>query len=174
MLRNIAFLKVELRQIKDNQVSILEQLESIQSHLQVNKQVENNLSNDDFFNCPLPLDNETDLYVLEDKLSRDHQFKSRLVNELSLIGGKHVKAMVKRLMAKLFTDDLLSIYSFSGKKGKKPFSSLAICTILFDAIKKQVKFKNIPQNEIEETIKYVLAQAPFNLKRKLTKMPSSG
>jgi len=81
MLRNIAFLKVELRQIKDNQVSILEQLESIQSHLQLNNKsyVENNLSNDDFHDCPLPLDNETDLYVLEDKLSGDHQFKSRLV-----------------------------------------------------------------------------------------------
>ncbi|KAE9522778.1 hypothetical protein AGLY_016819, partial [Aphis glycines] len=176
ILRNIAFLKTELRQIKDNQVSILEQLESIQSHLQLNNKsyIENNLLNDDFHDCPLPLDNETDLYVLEDKLSGDHQFKLRLVNELSLIGGKHVKAMVKRLMAKLFTDDLLSNYSFSGKKGKKPFSSLVICSILFDAIKKQLKFKNIPQNKIEETIKYVLAQAPFNLKRKLTKIPSSG
>lgn len=36
-------------------------------------------------------------------------------------------------------------------------------------MKKQVKFKNVPQNEIEETIKYILAQAPFNLKRKTTK-----
>jgi len=82
MLRNVAFLKVELRQIKNNQVSILEQLESIQSHLQVNNKsyyIENNLSNDDFHDCPLPLDNEVDLNVLEDKLSGDHQFKSRLV-----------------------------------------------------------------------------------------------
>lgn len=82
MLRNVAFLKVELRQIKNNQVSILEQLESIQSYLQVNNKsycIENNLSNDDFHDCPLPLDNEVDLGVLEDKVSGDHQFKSRLV-----------------------------------------------------------------------------------------------
>jgi len=125
---------------------------------------------------------------------------------LSLIGGKHVKAMVKRLMAKLFTDDMLSNYSFSGKKGEKTilfvghllfylvsiknmkqksmykilFESnfviisyiiLYIYHLISDAIKKQLKFKNIPQNEIEETIKYVLTQAPFNLKRKLTKIP---
>lgn len=74
-------MKVELRQMKNNQVSILEQLESIQSHLQVNNKslIENNLTHDDFHDCPLPLDNETDLTVLEDKLCGDHEFKSRLV-----------------------------------------------------------------------------------------------
>jgi len=53
------------------------------------------------------------------------------------------------------------------------FESNVVIIYISDAIKKQLKFKNIPQNEIEETIKYVLAQAPFNLKRKLTKIPSS-
>jgi hypothetical protein len=53
------------------------------------------------------------------------------VNELSYIGGKHVKAMVKRLMSKLFTDNLLSDYSYTGKKGKKPFSTLFICSVIF-------------------------------------------
>lgn len=33
------------------------------------------------------------------------------------------------------------------------------------AVKKQAKFKNTPFNEIEEVIKYILAQAPFNCKR---------
>jgi len=47
--------------------------------------------------------------------------------------------MVKRLMAKLFTDDLLSNYSFTGKKGKKPFFSLTICSILFG------KYTNLKQ-----------------------------
>jgi len=27
------------------------------------------------------------------------------------------------------------------------------------------KFKNVSQNDMEEVIKYVLAQAPFNIKR---------
>jgi len=44
--------------------------------------------------------------------------------------------MIKKLMAKLFTDDLLSNYSFSGKKGKKPFYLLVICSILFGKYKK--------------------------------------
>lgn len=38
------------------------------------------------------------------------------VKELSYIGGKHTKSMVKRIMSKLFKDDLLKNYSFTGKK----------------------------------------------------------
>jgi len=34
-----------------------------------------------------------------------------------------------------------------------------------DAVKKQTKFKNTQLNEIEEVLKYILAQAPFNFKR---------
>jgi len=54
---------------------------------------------------------------------------------LSYIGGKHTKAMVKRIMSKIFKDDLLKNYSYSGKKGKTPFSSLAICSVIFGKLK---------------------------------------
>ncbi|XP_016664012.2 uncharacterized protein LOC107885091 [Acyrthosiphon pisum] len=171
MMRNMAFLKVEMRQIQSNQSVMFEHFESILTHLQGNNTYtdKKSLSQNDFHDCPLPLDNNIDLNTIEDKIAGDHQFKSRLINELSYIGGKNCKAMVKRLMSKLFTDDLLSDYSYTGKKGKKPFSTLFICSVIFDAIKKQVKFSNIPKNEIEETIKQVLAQAPFNIKRKMDK-----
>eukprot|EP00102_Acyrthosiphon_pisum_P026802 XP_016664012.1 PREDICTED: uncharacterized protein LOC107885091 [Acyrthosiphon pisum] len=167
----MAFLKVEMRQIQSNQSVMFEHFESILTHLQGNNTYtdKKSLSQNDFHDCPLPLDNNIDLNTIEDKIAGDHQFKSRLINELSYIGGKNCKAMVKRLMSKLFTDDLLSDYSYTGKKGKKPFSTLFICSVIFDAIKKQVKFSNIPKNEIEETIKQVLAQAPFNIKRKMDK-----
>jgi len=52
-------------------------------------------------------------------------------NQLSYIGGKHSKAMIKRIMSKLFTDELLKLYSFSGKKGKTKFSNLAVCSVIF-------------------------------------------
>ncbi|KAL5237233.1 hypothetical protein ACI65C_004643 [Semiaphis heraclei] len=38
-----------------------------------------------------------------------------------------------------------------------------------DSIKKQIKFKSTPLNEIEDIIKYILAQSPFSLKRQLQK-----
>lgn len=34
-------------------------------------------------------------------------------------------------MGKLFSDNLLQ-YSYSGKKGKKKFSNLIICSVIFD------------------------------------------
>lgn len=52
-------------------------------------------------------------------------------NQLSYIGGKHIKSMIKRIMSKLFTDELLKLYSFSGKKGKIKFSHLAVCSVIF-------------------------------------------
>lgn len=39
--------------------------------------------------------------------------------------------MVKRIMNKLFTDKLMSQYSFTGKKGKNKFSSLFVCAVIF-------------------------------------------
>ncbi|KAF0715760.1 DUF4806 domain-containing protein, partial [Aphis craccivora] len=48
--------------------------------------------------------------------------KDPITNQLSYIGGKHSKPMIKRIMSKLFTDELLKFYSFSGKKEKEKFS----------------------------------------------------
>lgn len=57
------------------------------------------------------------------------------MNELSYIGGKNVKSMVKRLMAKLLIkDELLKDFSYSGKKGKQTFSNLATCSVIFGKI----------------------------------------
>ncbi|VVC42164.1 Hypothetical protein CINCED_3A025768 [Cinara cedri] len=81
--------------------------------------------------------------------------KSLKVIELSYIRGKNDKSMVKRLMAK--------------KKGKQKFSNLATCSVKFDTIKTQGNFKHSTQNKIENIIKYLLAQAPFNLKRQIEK-----
>ncbi|XP_025407077.1 uncharacterized protein LOC112681026 [Sipha flava] len=171
MNRNIAFLKVEIRNIQNNQLVILERLDSIQSHLEDQPLIDKtNSSINELANYQFPIDNVVDLYTFEDNISGDQQFRTHLVKELSYIGGKHTKAMVQRIMSKLFKDELLKNYSFTGKKGKTPFSSLAICSVIFEAVKKQIKFKNVPQNEIEETIKYILAQAPFNLKRSTSKM----
>jgi hypothetical protein len=37
--------------------------------------------------------------------------------------------MVKRLLGKLFNDELLKDFSYTGKKGKKEFSTLAIRSV---------------------------------------------
>ncbi|XP_060837790.1 uncharacterized protein LOC132919890, partial [Rhopalosiphum padi] len=102
----------------------------------------------------------SDLNAFNQKYSEDELFCNNVINRLTYIGGKHVKAMIKRIM-----DKLLKLFSYSGKKGKTKFSDQMICPIIFDAVKKQLKFNNATQNEMEEVVKtYVLAQAPFNIK----------
>jgi len=81
-MRNMAFLKMELRQIQNNQTVMFEHFESIITHLQGNNTYTNNknsLTHNDFHDCPLPLDNIIDLNTVEDKIAGDHQFKSLLV-----------------------------------------------------------------------------------------------
>lgn len=78
----MAFLKMELRQIQNNQTVMFEHFESIITHLQGNNTYTNNknsLTQNDFHDCPLPLDNIIDLNTVEDKIAGDHQFKSLLV-----------------------------------------------------------------------------------------------
>jgi len=53
-----------------------------------------------------------------------------IIYELSCVCGKNAKAAVKRIMAKLFTNNFLKEYSFSGRKGKKKFSDLFICPLI--------------------------------------------
>jgi len=39
--------------------------------------------------------------------------------------------MVKRVMAKLFKDELLKDFSYTGKKDKKKFCCLGCCSVIF-------------------------------------------
>jgi len=45
--------------------------------------------------------------------------------------------------------------------------------LILDAVKNQTKVKNVDQNEMEERLKYHLAQAPFNVKRLNDKISES-
>jgi len=50
------------------------------------------------------------------------------------MGEKNFKAMMKRITIKLFSDELSTIFSYSGKRGKTKFSDQMICTIIFGKI----------------------------------------
>lgn len=80
MNRNIAFLKVEIRNIQNNQLVILEQLYSIQSHLEDQPLIDKtNSSINELANYQFPIDNVVDLYTFEDNISGDQQFRTHLV-----------------------------------------------------------------------------------------------
>jgi len=46
-------------------------------------------------------------------------------------GRNSVKAIIKRIIYKLFNDVLLSNFSFTGKKGKHKFCKLNLCSVIF-------------------------------------------
>ncbi|XP_050066309.1 uncharacterized protein LOC114120255 [Aphis gossypii] len=173
VLYRLSFIKHELRRIVSNQMELSQRMDNLESQnlsniiLHTNNNENNTYLKNDI--PGLPMNTISDLNAFNQKLSEDEIFCNNVINQLTYIGGKHAKAMIKRIMDKLFTNELLQLFSYSGKKGKTKFSDQMICPIIFDAVKKQSKFKNVTQNEMEEVVKYVLAQAPFNIKRQLKK-----
>ncbi|CAI6364179.1 unnamed protein product [Macrosiphum euphorbiae] len=167
VLRMLTYLTSEVRYLESGQVEILKKIENAADNNYSNSETLTESLFNDLTDCPLPIDNITDLNTLEDKISGDKNFRNKLVNELSCTGGKNLRLMVKRIMNKLFADELMSQFSFTGKKGKNKFNNLFVCAVIFDSIKKSNKLcKAASIDEIEERIKYNLAQAPFNKKNK--------
>ncbi|KAM0736968.1 hypothetical protein ACS0PU_000061 [Formica fusca] len=67
-----------------------------------------------------PLNSMEELHNLEIYLENDEK-KKEVVIELSRFGGANPKIMVKRIMEKVFSDELAVQYSWLGFKRKKIF-----------------------------------------------------
>ncbi|XP_016657972.1 uncharacterized protein LOC107883083 [Acyrthosiphon pisum] len=122
-----------------------------------------------------PISSFEELEEIENKLC-DRDFKNKLISQLSRIGGKTAKEVIKKIMATIFSDAILNQYSYTGFKGKKPFNSLMVNRVIFETVRKDKRFFNITDNEIEQYLKQWISQAPFRgeyaknrkLKNKLT------
>lgn len=98
----LTFIKHELQRIINNQRDMAQRLDFIEIRLNsmptkdssVNNKISSSLN--DMTCCPLPIDNMIDLDTLESNILGDGTFRTNLVNELSYIGGKNVKSMVKK------------------------------------------------------------------------------
>lgn len=82
LLRNITFLKYELKHVLSNQTVMQDKLDQIEKYLEQNSfnKPAMEVDNVDFSDCPLPIDNIYDLQTFEDKISGDQSYKSRLVS----------------------------------------------------------------------------------------------
>lgn len=83
MLRNIMYLKVELKHVVTNQSEILEKLQSIEKQLQEKSyQDHKNVQEINYIEeYNLPINNEDNLNTLEEKILDDQELKNNLVNE---------------------------------------------------------------------------------------------
>lgn len=165
ILRNIIYLQTDIKHIEIKQNEILNKLESIESNYGNNSEQDDSNNVNELQDCNFPIDDLYNLNIIEDQINTNLNFKKCLVQYLSYLGGNNINCTMKRILMKLFTDNLLSLFSYNGKKGKKKFCDLIICPVIFDAVKCQSKSMNVSQNELESRIKYHLAQAPFNIKK---------
>jgi len=106
---------------------------------------------------PSKMDSIEELLEFEEKL-QDTEFKKKMVNLLSITGGRKLTDTVRKIMRKLATNKVWSMMSFKGRKGKRPFAELRTCRIIMRATARI--FKTSKEHEIEEAIAEVLRNAP--------------
>lgn len=85
VLRYMVYFKVELKHtsIISNQNELLERINSIEKILEENPIKHDKACLDDYnymSDCPLPIENEANLNMLEDKILDNAEFKNNLVN----------------------------------------------------------------------------------------------
>ncbi|XP_065650341.1 uncharacterized protein LOC136078496 [Hydra vulgaris] len=110
---------------------------------------------DDVF--PQKMKNEHELRQLEIKL-KDPSFRKKMINYFGSLGGRYCKDVIRRIMCTTATNQLWSLFSFNGRKGKLSFESCLLCQVVMKACKKIIKDAN--DQKIEDEIREVLKHAP--------------
>ncbi|XP_050525538.1 uncharacterized protein LOC126896639 [Daktulosphaira vitifoliae] len=148
MFKNQHFIKYEIKSINEKLDILLQNFERLEN-LKVLATSENSSTTDySAMDCIFPIELETDLESINEHILSDSTYQKKTV------------------MTKLFSDKVLQHYSYVGRgiKGKKSFSQLPICKVVFDSIVKIPKYENCLQ-EVEDKMKIYLTQASFRLKR---------
>ncbi|XP_050065552.1 uncharacterized protein LOC126554531 [Aphis gossypii] len=68
-----------------------------------------------------PMESDEELEKMEDKIKTDLAYRKTVVTELSRLMGQNLSETIRKIMKKLFNDNLLTFYSYIGFKGKNNF-----------------------------------------------------
>ncbi|XP_071810900.1 uncharacterized protein [Apostichopus japonicus] len=92
---------------------------------------------------------------LSEKL-KEENYKKKLVNFLSALGGYRVGDTVRIIMKNLGTNALWSRYSMKGRRGKLPFQSLQLFRVIIKACLRSHKGTSVSlvEREVAETLKH--------------------
>ncbi|KAF5285062.1 hypothetical protein FQR65_LT02375 [Abscondita terminalis] len=107
--------------------------------------------------------NQQNLNQIETSLS-NQDVQNFLVNELSRIGGTDTSEMVKRLMYKMFTNEVGVLFSWDGAKGKLQFKKLKIANVIFNAVRSNHSTKNATDSDIIVLVKKWLVRCKDRIK----------
>ncbi|XP_067216815.1 uncharacterized protein [Linepithema humile] len=92
--------------------------------------------------------NENSLAELEDWLMNSEDNKTILSQNLSRIGGSCIKEIVRRIMYRVFTNEVGMSYSWEGAKKKKVFKNLAVASVILSAVRLNKNAQECTDSEI--------------------------
>ncbi|XP_029176577.1 uncharacterized protein LOC114944698 isoform X1 [Nylanderia fulva] len=113
-----------------------------------------------------PLSSMEELHNLEIYLENEEKKKEAVI-ELSRFGGTNPKVMVKRIIEKLFSNELAMQYSWIGFKKKENFSSLIISQVIIKSV--MTLHTNTTASEVESAIKMWLVKAKERIQKQQQK-----
>ncbi|XP_029677165.1 uncharacterized protein LOC115243974 isoform X1 [Formica exsecta] len=109
-----------------------------------------------------PLNSMEELHNLEIYLENDEKRKE-VVIELSRFGGTNPKIMVKRIMEKVFSNELAVQYSWLGFKKKENFSNLILSQIIIKSV--MALHTSTSASDVESAIKMWLVKAKERIQK---------
>ncbi|KAK8762505.1 hypothetical protein V5799_026228 [Amblyomma americanum] len=101
--------------------------------------------------------------IFDSKLSENDSLKTRLLHQLSGLGGTSIGSATRRMLSLLLSPKVAIKFSWLGQKGKKVFSALNVADIICRAIKKN--FAEATRNDVESVIKVWLRHSGDKLKK---------
>ncbi|XP_025192717.1 putative histone-lysine N-methyltransferase 1, partial [Melanaphis sacchari] len=84
---------------------------------------------DDSFSI-FPINDFQNIINIDEKIKNDEQFEKKMINFISTIGGKNIKNFVKRILQRLFTNELSSKCSWTGFRNNFRLENLKIINIM--------------------------------------------
>lgn len=84
---------------------------------------------------PLKATSFEELMVIEESLRSQEEMR-KLTGALTRIGGNTNAENARRILNKLMTNEVMALFSLKGKKGKRAFEPLNLCTAVRGAVVK--------------------------------------
>ncbi|KAK4871713.1 hypothetical protein RN001_015837 [Aquatica leii] len=94
---------------------------------------------------------------MEEQL-QDEAKKKQLIIDLKKLGGEDTKKMIRRMLERLLTFKLGSMYTWDGARGKRVFGTLSISQVIKSACATTQRH-NTTEDEVERFIKEWLRRA---------------
>nr|XP_054759088.1 uncharacterized protein LOC129265124 [Lytechinus pictus] len=105
-----------------------------------------------------PLKSIQEFDMLETKLA-ESEFKKRMINYLSLVGGVNIAQTSRRMMKKLGSNNLWSNFNVFGRKGKRGLKSTRFYPVIVRACVKT--HQGVKETDIEEVLGDFLKRTPY-------------